>query len=88
MNFSQLIDMINPKQTIGFSTKGQPSSIQKVASNLNDDTCLVVGGFQKGHFSDEVQKRIDQLYKIESGSFEAHVIIGRVLYEYEKTIFM
>ncbi len=55
---------------------------------MPENCCLVIGGFQKGHFSDAVHSRIDQLISIEDSSFEAHVIVARMLYEYEKTIFM
>ena len=47
MNFGNLIKKINPKQTIALSSKGIKSSYQKVAEELNDNTCLVVGGFKR-----------------------------------------
>jgi rRNA small subunit pseudouridine methyltransferase Nep1 len=48
----------------------------------------VLGGFQKGHFSDSVQNKITDLYSVGDESFEGHVVVARMLYEYEKTIFM
>jgi len=47
---------------------------------------LVVGGFQKGHFSDSIKNRFDESFKIDRESLDAHIVIGRTLYEYEKTI--
>ena len=88
MTFSELLDTIKPTQTIGLSTTGQESSYHEVATKLDDQACLVIGGFQKGHFSESIQKRVDKLYRVEKKSNEAHVIISRILYEYEKTIFM
>jgi len=87
-SFSELIDEIKPSKVIGFSTKGQKKSLEKIASGIALDSCLVIGGFQKGHFSDNVYNKIDELVSIDSSSFEAHVVIARLLYEYEKTIFM
>jgi len=87
MNFSELIDLIKPTKVIGLSTEGEQNSYEKVVSKLDDDCCLVIGGFQKGHFSEIVKKRIDELYYIDTKSLEAHIAVGRVLYEYEKTIF-
>jgi len=87
MNFSELIDHIKPKKVIGLSTEGKQSSYENVVSKLDDDCCLVIGGFHKGHFSEIVKKRIDELYCIDTTSLEAHIAVGRVLYEYEKTIF-
>jgi len=87
-SFSELIDEINPKKVIGFSTNGISSSFEKIAAEISDDTCLVFGGFQKGHFSDSVQEKITNLYSVGDNSFEGHVVVSRILYEYEKTIFM
>ncbi len=86
--FSELIHEINPSSVIGFSTSGQSSSYQKIASEIPDNSCIVIGGFQKGHFSDSTQSEITNLYSIGNDSFEGHVIVSRILYEYEKTIFM
>ena len=86
--FSELIHEINPFNVIGFSTSGQSSSYQKIASEIPDNSCIVIGGFQKGHFSDSTQSEITNLYSIGNDSFEGHVIVSRILYEYEKTIFM
>lgn len=86
--FSELIHEINPFNVIGFSTSGQSSSYQKIASEIPENSCIVIGGFQKGHFSDSTQSEITNLYSIGNDSFEGHVIVSRILYEYEKTIFM
>ncbi len=86
--FSELIKEINPSSIIGFSTEGELSSYQKIASEIPDNSCIVLGAFQKGHFSDSVQNEITNLYSVGNESFEGHVVVSRILYEYEKTIFM
>ena len=86
--FSELLDDINPSTVIGFSTKGTPSSYEKIAAKISDDTCIVIGGFQKGHFSDSIESRTNVIYSIGDESFESHIVVARMLYEYEKTIFM
>jgi len=86
--FSELIKEINPSNVIGFSTEGELSSYQKIASEIPDNSCIVLGGFQKGHFSDSVQNEITNLFSVGNESFEGHVVTSRILYEYEKTIFM
>ncbi len=86
--FSELIHEINPSSVIGFSTNGQSSSYQKIASEIQENSCIVIGGFQKGHFSDSTQSEITNLFSIGNDSFEGHVVVSRILYEYEKTIFM
>lgn len=88
MNFENLIKKINPKQTIALSSKGIKSSYQKVAEEINDDTCLVVGGFSKGQFSDKNKDYFNKIVLVDKNPLEAHIIISRVLYEYEKRIIM
>jgi rRNA small subunit pseudouridine methyltransferase Nep1 len=86
--FSELLSEINPSKVFGFSTKGTKSTYEKIAKEIPDDACVVVGGFQKGHFSDSVESKITDLYSVGDESFEGHVVVARMLYEYEKTIFM
>ena len=88
MNFENLIKKINPKQTIALSSKGIKSSYQKVAEELNDNTCLVVGGFSKGQFSNKNKDYFNKIVLVDKNPLEAHIIISRVLYEYEKRIIM
>ena len=86
--FSELLDEINPSKVFGFSTAGDNSTYEKIAKYMPDDACIVIGGFQKGHFSNSIENKIIDLYSVGDESFEGHVIVARMLYEYEKTIFM
>ncbi len=88
MTFSDLVDKIGAKKVIGFSTKGQTSSYDKIAADVERDSCVVVGGFSKGHFSDKILKKIDNLVSVDRNTLEAHVVISRLLYECEKRIIM
>ena len=88
MTFSDLVDKIGAKKVIGFSTKGQTSSYDKIAADVERDSCIIVGGFSKGHFSDEILKKIDNLVSVDKNPLEAHVVISRLLYECEKRIIM
>lgn len=86
--FADLVDEVNPSKIIGLSTRGHKSTYAKIAAEISDNMCIVLGGFQKGHFSDSVEHKIDDLCSIGTESFEAHTVAARILYEYEKTIFM
>jgi rRNA small subunit pseudouridine methyltransferase Nep1 len=88
MSFGNLIKKINPKQTIALSSKGDKSSYQKVAEEIENDTCLVIGGFSKGQISSKNQDFFDKTVSVYKDPLEAHIIISRVLYEYEKRIIM
>nr|AIE94949.1 hypothetical protein [uncultured marine thaumarchaeote AD1000_54_F06] len=48
----------------------------------------MIGGFQKGHFSNETQRIIEKSFSINDLSLEAHIVASRLVYEYEKTIFI
>ena len=87
-SFSELINEIMPSEIIGFSTKGKLGSFEKISSKISDNTCIVIGGFQKGHFSELTKSKINHLFSVGDLSYEAHVVIARILYEYEKTVFM
>lgn len=88
MTFSELIDKIEPDQVIGLSSEGKQSSYEEAAKRFTDETCLVIGGFPKGEFFDSTKKRIDSMISVDLTPLEAHVVVARTLYEYEKTIFM
>ena len=38
--------------------------------------------------SESVENKITDLYSVGNESFEGHIVTSRILYEYEKTIFM
>jgi rRNA small subunit pseudouridine methyltransferase Nep1 len=86
--FSDLIDIIKPDMVIGLSTVGVQSKAQKVAENAQsvDHSSLVVGGFAKGHFSENVTRSLGPTYSISNIALEAHVVIARILYECEKLL--
>ena len=88
MTFNNLIDIIDAKEVIGLSTKGLRSSYDQLAQELGNNSCIVVGGFARGHFSETVLKKIDRLICVDKNPLEAHVVIARLLYECEKRIIM
>lgn len=87
-SFTELINDIKPSKIIGFSTKGEQRSFEKISSEISNNSCIVIGGFQKGHFSESINSKVNHLFSVGNFSYEAHVVIARMLYEYEKTVFM
>jgi rRNA small subunit pseudouridine methyltransferase Nep1 len=84
--FGDLISEIGADKVIGLSTAGVKSDAQKVVEIAkNFDNCVfVIGGFPKGHFSENVTKYLGPTYSISDFGLEAHVVIARILYECEK----
>lgn len=88
MTLSELVNRIGPDVVIGLSEEGKQTTYSDVAQLCSGNSCLVVGGFPKGQFEDETKKVITKMLSIDARPLEAHVVIARTLYEYEKTIFM
>ena len=87
-SLSQLISKIKPTQIIGLTTQGQKTSLDKLVEQIEENSCIILGGFQKGHFNNETEKTIDESFSINDSSLEAHLVASRLAYEYEKTIFI
>ena len=84
----QLISKIKPTQIIGLTTQGQKTSLDKLVEQIEENSCIILGGFQKGHFNNETEKIINESFSINDSSLEAHLVASRLAYEYEKTIFI
>ena len=92
--FEYLIHNIaRSSKSIGLSSSGVASTAHEVVSKYIDrfDDCLcaiVIGGFPKGRFSDNISNFLDNSYSIGKITLEAHVVIARILYECEKILFI
>jgi rRNA small subunit pseudouridine methyltransferase Nep1 len=87
-SLSQLVSKIKPTRIIGLTTQGQKISLDKMAKQIEENSCIILGGFQKGHFSNETEKIIEESFSINDSPLEAHLVASRLAYEYEKTIFI
>ena len=52
--------------------------------NASNNVAIVIGGFQRGHFSEKTIECVDELYAVDANPLEAHVVIARILYECEQ----
>ena len=87
-SLSQLLSKIKPTQIFGLTTKGEKTTIEKLFEHIKENSCILIGGFQKGHFSFETENIIESSFSINDSSLEAHLVASRLIYEYEKTIFI
>jgi len=87
-SLSNLISEIKPTKIIGLTTKGKKSTIEKLVQQIPDNSCIIIGGFQKGHFNQDTEKILNESFAINDSSLEAHLVASRLVYEYEKTIFI
>ncbi len=92
VTFNQLIDQkIRPRQVIGFSSIGAPSTLETVVSdslslNSLSPCAFVVGGFPRDHFSKTTSDKFTGLFSISNMGLEAHVVVARLVYECEKIL--
>ena len=87
-SISQLISKIKPTKIIGLTTQGKKSTFDVLVKQMPRNSCIMIGGFQKGHFCNEIQKLLQESFSINDLSLEAHLVASRLVYEYEKTIFI
>ncbi|MDA0756782.1 MAG: ribosome biogenesis protein [Crenarchaeota archaeon] len=87
-SLSKLISRIKPNEVIALTTEGKKTTFEKLIHETKENSCILIGGFQKGHFNKENQKIIQQSFSIHDSSLEAHLVASRLVYEYEKTIFI
>jgi len=86
MLFEDLLNVIKPTKVIGLSRTGAKSNAETVARSIDNKSAIVIGGFPRSHFPSTVSEKLDCLYSISEYSLEAHVVIARILYEYEKLL--
>ena len=90
--FEDLIkNIVRPDKLIGLSSMGIESTVENVVSkniNNNNHLAFVIGGFPRGHFSDDTSKLFNCSYSIAKVGLEAHVVIARLLYECERSLFI
>ena len=82
------LSKIKPDEILGLTTKGQKTTFEKLIHQTKENSCILIGGFQKGHFNKETEKIIEKSFSIHDSSLEAHLVASRLVYEYEKTIFI
>ena len=87
-SLSKLISKIKHDEVIALTTEGQKTTFEKLIHQTKENSCILIGGFQKGHFNEENQKIIERAFSIHDSSLEAHLVASRLVYEYEKTIFI
>jgi len=87
---SDLIMDIGPDYVVAFSRLGSSMTLRDVMTSLSSKGRLaaIIGGFPKGHFSEETVSLTNEMISIDFDALEAWTVASRVIYEYEKSIFL
>ena len=90
----QLLGAMRPSDVVGLSRSGAACTFKSVAADLakaapaaegcRAGPCVVVGGFQRGGFSKNTARLLGRTASVGSMRLEAHVVISRMLYEFEE----
>lgn len=85
-DFPRLTRRLRPRRIFGMSVRGKAVPVSEFARKVVavGSPCVVVGGFPHGHFSESVNRALDELVRIDSRPLEAHVVAARVVYEIER----
>lgn len=81
-----LLRGIGPPERVGLSRAGRPVSCRRMAAGLGEGACVVVGGFQRGGFSDTTAGALDRVCSISPQPLETHLVVGRLLYDMEAAL--
>jgi rRNA small subunit pseudouridine methyltransferase Nep1 len=86
MSVRELAKNVSADAVFGLSVQGKQMAIEELARRISAarDPCVVVGGFPRGHFSQDTLSALNQLVRIHPRPLEAHVVASRVIYEVEK----
>jgi rRNA small subunit pseudouridine methyltransferase Nep1 len=87
-SLEQLLSGLNPNRVIALTTTGVNMELSQVTKALSafSRPVILIGGFQKGHFSTSTLQLADAKYCIDSKNLEASTVVARTLYDYEKAI--
>ncbi|MEM2927155.1 MAG: hypothetical protein QXO94_06825 [Candidatus Bathyarchaeia archaeon] len=87
-SLKELMEEMKPSLTVGLTTEGVPITLTELAYRLmgRGEPAIVVGGFPRGHFSDETKGMLQALYRIDPASLETSIVVSRLIYAFEKAI--
>jgi len=73
---------------LGFSILGRPKLIRNVAERVGSlaRPLVFIGGFPRGHFSENTMHVVSSLFKVDSKPLDAWVVAGRFVYDFEWVI--
>ena len=77
------------KNTFIFSVNGKKASLGTITSkffNESNECAVLIGGFQKGHFSDDILKLPSQIFAISNLGYDSWIVTNRILAKFEQDL--
>ena len=84
----RLVNNLQGSMVLGLSVLGRPTLMRKVAEEAGKLTnpIVLIGGFPRGHFTDETKGVLSSIYRVDRESLDAWVVAGRFVYDFEWAI--
>jgi rRNA small subunit pseudouridine methyltransferase Nep1 len=87
--FTQLIkEEVKPTHLTALTRTGKPRTLEDTISDIakTERTCVLIGGFPKGHFTKTVTELADETVCIDSEMLETWTVVSRTVYEFERAL--
>jgi rRNA small subunit pseudouridine methyltransferase Nep1 len=87
-DLKQIVSGLEPERVLGFSTLGKPTLMRNVADQAREfeNPLVFIGGFPRGHFTEETRRLLNAVYSVDRESLDAWVVAGRFVYDFEWAI--
>ncbi len=87
-SLQKLMDELSADQIATLTTQGAPKPMETVMEELGSarKPVVLVGGFPSGHFCRNTIDLSSNRYRIDKRRLEAWTVVGRTVYDYEKSI--
>lgn len=88
MTLEELIEELKPTKIIILTSKGKPSTPQKIAKEiiLEENPVIIIGGFPHGDFNEETLKLSDEKVAIYPQPLETWTVASSIIYAYEEKL--
>ncbi len=86
MSLAEKMEEIGPKKTIAFSKNGEKISRKDIFQEvkIEEDICVIIGGFPHGDFLSDVANLSDELVSIYPDPLDAVTVVTHVIQFYEE----
>lgn len=86
MSLNEKLDEIEPKKTLAFSWGGKKASQRNIFEEIkiDEDICVIIGGFSHGDFLSDVANLSDELVSIYPDPLDAVTVVTHVIQFYEE----
>jgi rRNA small subunit pseudouridine methyltransferase Nep1 len=84
-NLRDLVKQVKPSRVLGFTMVGKPRLMKEVAEESTElrNPMVCIGGFPRGHFTEETKRLMDAMVSVDRQSLDAWVVAGRFVYDLE-----